>query len=50
MKSRVAEMIQARLTSNILFADWVYFSRRLLLAVDKPMIPTRILTHLFMMW
>lgn len=49
MESRDAEMIQARLTSNDLFADWVYSSRRLL-AVDKPMIPTRILTHLFVMW
>lgn len=50
MESRDAEMIQVRLTSNALFADWVYFSRRLLLAVDKPVIPARILTRLFMMW
>lgn len=50
MESRVVEMTQARLTSNDLFADWVYLSHRLLLAFDESLISTRVLTDLLMMW
>lgn len=46
MESRVAEMIQVRLTSNDFVADWVFLSHRLDFASDEPTSPLQMLTRL----